>query len=51
MKHPDPELHQAISFLKSGIRIFGYGCLFYSIPVAAVVLIISECIGVYEELV
>ena len=48
---PDAYWHQKISFLKSAIRIFGYGLLFYSVPIAAGVLILSELIGIIEELV
>ncbi len=50
-KLPDPKEHQRISFIKSGIRILGYGLLFYSIPIAASVLVLSEVVGIYEELV
>jgi len=48
-KLPDPDKHQKISFLKSGIRIFGYVCLFFSIEAAASFLIASEIVGIYEE--
>lgn len=48
---PDAYWHQRISFIKSGIRIAGYGLLFYSVPIAAGVLILSEIIGIIEELV
>lgn len=41
--------HQSISFIKSAIRIVGYGCLTLSIPLAALVLIVSEVIGILEE--
>ena len=50
-KHPDPKKHQTISFIKSGIRIVGYGLLLYSVPIAVGVLILSEAIGIIEELV
>ncbi len=50
-KLPDPKKHQLVSFLKSGIRIAGYVALFFSIETAAVLLIISELVGIYEELV
>ncbi len=50
-KIPDPKKHQLVSFLKSGIRIAGYVSLFFSIEVAAVLLIVSELVGIYEELV
>ena len=43
--------HQIISFLKSGIRIIGYGLLLYNLPIAVGVLIFSEIIGIIEELV
>tara|TARA_B100000282_G_scaffold136962_1_gene98211 strand:+ start:209 stop:406 length:198 start_codon:yes stop_codon:yes gene_type:complete len=48
---PDQKLHQVISFIKSGIRILGYGLLLYSVPIAVGVLILSEAIGIIEELV
>jgi hypothetical protein len=51
MKHPDPKLHQRISFIKSAIRIGGYVLLFINIPTAATVLVVSEVIGILEELV
>ena len=50
-KLPDPKLHQQISFIKSGIRILGYAALWWSIDIAATLLILSEVVGVYEELV
>lgn len=50
-KIPDPKKHQLVSFLKSGIRIAGYVALFFSLEAAAVLLIISELVGIYEELV
>jgi len=48
---PDARKHQQISFIKSGIRILGYGLLLYSVPIAVGVLIFSEAIGIIEELV
>ena len=50
-KYPDPDKHQLISFIKSGIRILGYAALWWSIDIAATLLILSEVVGVYEELV
>lgn len=50
-KIPDPKLHQLLSFIKSGIRILGYILLPISILSAALVLILSEVIGIIEELV
>ena len=50
-KLPDPNLHQQVSFIKSVIRILGYAALWWSIDIAATLLILSEVVGVYEELV
>ena len=41
--------HQKISFLKSGLRFVGYGLLVMDITVACVVLIVSEILGIVEE--
>ena len=49
--HPDAYKHQVISFIKSGIRILGYGLLIVNLPIAVGVLIFSEVIGIIEELV
>lgn len=51
IKHPDPIKHQQISFIKSAVRILGYLFLFWDIEVAALTLIASEVIGIWEELV
>lgn len=48
---PDARKHQIISFIKSGIRILGYGLLIINLEVAVGVLIFSEAIGIIEELV
>jgi hypothetical protein len=48
---PDPKKHQLISFIKSGIRIFGYFLLPFNLLFGAGVLILSEIVGIYEELV
>ena len=50
-KLPDPKKHQIISFIKSGIRIFGYILLPFDIFIASSVLIASEAVGIIEELV
>jgi len=50
-KIPDPKLHQKISFIKSFIRILGYAFLWYSLDIAATLLILSEIVGIGEELV
>jgi hypothetical protein len=50
-KIPDPKLHQQISFIKSGVRILGYAAIPFSLGWAVVFLILSEVIGIIEELV
>jgi hypothetical protein len=50
-KIPDPKLHQLISFIKSGVRIVGYAAIPFSLFWAVVFLILSEVIGIIEELV
>lgn len=47
---PDPKKHQIISFIKSFIRIAGYGLILFDINTAIVALIFSELIGILEEL-
>ena len=52
INYPDARKHQIVSFIKSGIRIAGYLLLAVDQLVAcAVVLILSEAVGIYEELV
>lgn len=41
--------HQHISFIKSVIRLVGYALLPFNISMAAIVLIVSEVVGVLEE--
>ena len=48
---PDAYWHQKISFVKSALRLAGYGLLLYSLPIAVGVLILSEVISIIEELV
>lgn len=50
-KHPDARKHQIVSFIKSGVRILGYVFLPIDLYTAAIILILSEVIGIYEELV
>jgi len=50
-KHPDPKLHQIVSFIKSGMRIIGYCLIPYNLGVAASILVLSEVVGIIEELV
>jgi|TARA_R110000787_G_scaffold53397_1_gene125197 hypothetical protein len=51
MNQPDATWHQRLSFIKSGIRILGYCFIPFSLIYATVFLIISELIGILEELV
>ena len=48
---PDARKHQIISFVKSGIRILGYIFIPFNIDVAVTLLIVSEAVGIIEELV
>jgi hypothetical protein len=50
-KLPDAKKHQQISFVKSGIRILGYVALGYNLEIAVILLILSEIVGIGEELV
>ena len=51
MKQPDPKAHQRISFAKSAIRIFGYAALPFDLTFGVVLLVLSEIVGIIEELV
>ena len=51
VKYPDAKKHQIVSFIKSGIRILGYGLLPFHLVASVIFLILSEIIGIYEELV
>jgi len=48
---PDQKWHRRISFIKSGIRIIGYGFIPFNLITATVLLIVSEAVGIIEELV
>ena len=50
-KLPDARAHQIISFFKSGVRILGYFLLLVDLEVAVTFLILSEMVGIVEELV
>lgn len=50
-EYPDAKKHQIVSFIKSGIRILGYIALPFHLPIAAGILVLSEIIGIIEELV
>tara|TARA_Y100000592_G_scaffold39991_1_gene63456 strand:+ start:713 stop:910 length:198 start_codon:yes stop_codon:yes gene_type:complete len=52
LKHmPDQKLHQLVSFFKSGVRIVGYLFIPFNLVAATALLILSEVVGVIEELV
>ena len=48
---PDQKWHRRISFLKSGIRIIGYMFIPFNLIAATSLLIVSEIVGIVEELV
>jgi|TARA_R110000803_G_scaffold58869_1_gene117154 hypothetical protein len=48
---PNQKLHQHISFFKSGVRIIGYIFIPFSLVTATALLILSEVVGIIEELV
>jgi hypothetical protein len=48
---PNQKWHKIISFIKSGIRIAGYIFLPFDVVFATIVLILSEVVGIVEELV
>ena len=48
---PDQKWHRRISFIKSGIRIVGYGFIPFNLTAATALLVVSEVVGIIEELV
>ncbi|MDA8978265.1 hypothetical protein N9F67_00160 [bacterium] len=48
---PDQKWHRRISFIKSGIRIIGYVFIPFNLITATVLLVVSEVVGIFEELV
>ena len=48
---PDAKKHQQISFVKSAIRIVGYILIPFNIGLAVTFLVVSEAVGIIEELV
>lgn len=48
---PDQKWHRRISFIKSGIRIVGYVFIPFNLITATALLVISEVVGIVEELV
>lgn len=51
IKFPNPKKHQLVSFIKSGIRILGYVFILINLQIAVGLLILSETVGIVEELV
>ena len=51
MEYPDAKKHQIVSFIKSGIRILGYIFIPFNVDVAVTLLIVSEAVGILEEMV
>jgi len=49
--YPDAKKHQLVSFIKSGIRIVGYIFIPFNLGISAFLLILSEVVGIIEELV
>ena len=50
-KLPDPKKHHLISFVKSGIRILGYLFIPFDLGAAVTLLVVSEAVGILEEMV
>ena len=48
---PNQKWHRRVSFIKSGIRILGYCFIPFNLITATVLLIVSEGVGIFEELV
>ena len=48
---PNQYYHRLVSFIKSSVRIVGYGFIPVDLFIATVFLILSEVIGILEELV
>lgn len=48
---PDAYKHQTVSFIKSGVRILGFGACWWSLDIGLTLLILAEVIGIGEELV
>jgi hypothetical protein len=50
-KMPNQKWHQIVSFIKSGVRIIGYCFIPFNLVVATILLVLSEVIGIVEEMV
>ena len=51
MAYPDAKKHQLISFIKSGVRILGYLFIPLDLGAAVTLLVVSEAVGILEEMV
>jgi len=51
MNYPNAKKHQIISFIKSIVRILGYCFIPFNLIIAMYILLLSETIGIIEELV
>ena len=51
MQQPDARKHQIVSFVKSIVRILGYCFIPFNLFFATILLILSEVVGIIEELV
>lgn len=50
-KMPNQKWHQIVSFIKSSVRIVGYCFIPFNLVIATVLLVLSEVIGIVEEMV
>lgn len=50
-KQSDAQMKKVVSFTKSAIRVIGYVCIPFNLTLACVILVVSEGVGVIEELV
>ena len=50
-KMPNQKWHRIVSFIKSGVRIIGYCFIPFNLIVATILLVLSEIIGILEEMV
>jgi hypothetical protein len=50
-KMPNQKWHQIVSFIKSGVRIIGYCFIPFNLIIATILLVLSEVIGILEEMV
>jgi len=48
---PDPKWHAYMSFIKSAVRLVGYGFIPFNLVTAAALLAAAEVLGIVEEMV